>query len=210
MAQSLEVLRVSYAPPKNQTKRWPTEAQMEGWFPRSCGEHTRHRIALQWDRPRTESSDRATRNGSAAAQAEPREQRLNSRPSSWNGSRRPDRRICGDGGSTSCAPTLWKEKETAFSAMSDNRPWAQAVNATLSRNFSAGERYCNVFRGRWLSRRATLSSAASVRIQRSTRTAEEAHTVERASSRNSPPGSCFDSARFFRRFPRRYSLQLIV
>jgi hypothetical protein len=29
-------------------------------------------------------------------------------------------------------------------------PWAQAVNATLSRNFSAGERYCNVFRGRWL------------------------------------------------------------
>ncbi len=33
MAFGLEVLRISYAPPKNQTKQWPTEAQMEGWFP---------------------------------------------------------------------------------------------------------------------------------------------------------------------------------
>ena len=92
---------------------------MEGWFPRSCGEHTRQRIAMRWDCTRTESSDRATRNSSAAARVELREQRLNSRPSSWNESRRPDRRICGDGGSTSCAPTLWKEREIAFSAMSD-------------------------------------------------------------------------------------------
>ena len=29
------------APPKNRKKRWPKEAQMERWFPRSCGEHTR-------------------------------------------------------------------------------------------------------------------------------------------------------------------------
>jgi len=109
-AHSPEVLLISYAPPKNQTKRWPTEAQMEGWFPRYRGEHTRQRIAMQWNCAQTESPDRAARNSSAAAQAELREQRLNSRPSSWNESRRPDRRICGDGGSTSCAPTLWKEK----------------------------------------------------------------------------------------------------
>ena len=44
---SLEVRRISYAPPKNQTKQWPTEAQMEGWFPRSRGEHTCQRIAMR-------------------------------------------------------------------------------------------------------------------------------------------------------------------
>jgi hypothetical protein len=108
-AHSPEVLLISYAPPKNPTKRWPTEAQMEGWFPHHCGEHTRQQIAMRWDCTRTESSDRATRNGSAAARAEPREQRLNSRPPSQNGSRRPDQRICGNWGSMSCAPTLWKE-----------------------------------------------------------------------------------------------------
>jgi hypothetical protein len=40
LAYGLEVRRISYAPPKNQTKRWSEEAQMEGWFPRSRGEHT--------------------------------------------------------------------------------------------------------------------------------------------------------------------------
>ncbi len=37
----LEAPRISYAPPKNQKKRWPTEAQMEGWFPPCRGEHQR-------------------------------------------------------------------------------------------------------------------------------------------------------------------------
>jgi hypothetical protein len=46
-AHSLEVLRIGYAPSKNQTKQWPHEAQMEGWFPRTCGEHTRQRIAIR-------------------------------------------------------------------------------------------------------------------------------------------------------------------
>ena len=35
-AHSPEVLLISYAPPKNPTKRWPTEAQMEGWFVRQA------------------------------------------------------------------------------------------------------------------------------------------------------------------------------
>jgi len=52
---------------------------------------------------------RAARNSSVAARTEPRAQRLDSRPSSQNGSRRPDRRICGERGSAPCAPTLWKE-----------------------------------------------------------------------------------------------------
>jgi hypothetical protein len=108
-------LSLASPPPKNQTKQWPTEAPMEGWFPRFRGEPTRQRIALQWNCPRTESSDRATRNGSAAARAGLREPRLNSRPSSQNGSRRPDRRICGEWGSMSCAPTLWKEILAGFS-----------------------------------------------------------------------------------------------
>ena len=114
-AESLEVLQISYAPPKNQTKQWPEEAPMEGWFPRTGGERRRQRIAMQWDRTQAESSDRATRNNSAAARAEPRATRLNSRPSSQNGSRRPDRRICDEWGSTSCAPTLWKGIQAAFS-----------------------------------------------------------------------------------------------
>ncbi len=114
-AQSLEVLRVSYAPPKNQTKRWPTEAQMEGWFPRTSGEQNCQRLATQWDRTGTESSNRAARSDSTAAQAKSRAPRLNSRPSSQNGSRRPDRRICDEWGSTSCDPTLWKEKQERFS-----------------------------------------------------------------------------------------------
>jgi hypothetical protein len=87
---------------------------MEGWFPRTSGERKRQRIAMQWDRTQTESPDQATRNGSAAARAEPRAPRLNSRPSSQNGSRRPDRRICGEWGITSCAPTLWKGFQAAF------------------------------------------------------------------------------------------------
>jgi hypothetical protein len=87
---------------------------MEGWFPRASGERRRQRIAMQWDRTQTESPDRATRNDSAAARAEPRAPRLNSRPSSQNGSRRPDRRICGEWGITSCAPTLWKAVQAAF------------------------------------------------------------------------------------------------
>ncbi len=59
-------------PPKNPTKHGPTEAQREGWFPRTRGERRRQRIAMQWDRTQVESSDRATRNDSAAARAEPR------------------------------------------------------------------------------------------------------------------------------------------
>ena len=63
--------------------------------------------------PSNESSDRAARRFSAAAPTEPRVRTLHSRPPSHNGSRRPDRRICGDWGSLSCAPTLWKGvKET--------------------------------------------------------------------------------------------------
>ena len=65
--------------------------------------------------PSNESSDRAARRGSAAAPAEPRARTLNSRPPSHNGSRRPDRRICGDRGSLSCAPTLWKGVQEGFS-----------------------------------------------------------------------------------------------
>ena len=102
-------------PPKNPTKHGPTEAQREGWFPRTRGEPRRQRIAMQWDRTQAESSDRATRNDSAAARAEPRALRLHSRPSSQNGSRRPDRRICDEWGSRSCAPTLWRGIQAAFS-----------------------------------------------------------------------------------------------
>ena len=40
-AYCLKALRISYASAKNQKKRWPIEAQMEGWFPRLGGEHTR-------------------------------------------------------------------------------------------------------------------------------------------------------------------------
>jgi hypothetical protein len=60
----------------------------------------------------------ASRTGSAAAQAEPRARSLHSRPPSQNGSRRPDQRICGDRGSASCAPTLWK----AFCGRRSRRP----------------------------------------------------------------------------------------
>ncbi len=45
MAHSLEALQLSYAPAKNRKKQWPTEGQMEGWFPRSCGDHTCSPIA---------------------------------------------------------------------------------------------------------------------------------------------------------------------
>ena len=112
---------MSYASPKNRTKRWPTEAQMEGWFPRFRGDPARRRIATRWSGPRSESSDRAARSGSAAARAELRARTLDSRTPSQDGSRRPDRRIRGDGGSTSCAPPLWKEVEAAFSTASDNQ-----------------------------------------------------------------------------------------
>ncbi len=95
--------------------------RLEGWFPRFRGEHTRQRIAMRWDCTRTESSDRASRNGSAAARAEPRARSLNSRPPSQNGSRRPDRRIGGEWGSTSCAPTLWKKLHSQNSSF--RRVW---------------------------------------------------------------------------------------
>jgi hypothetical protein len=104
---------------------------MEGWFPRSRGELTRQRIAMP-DCARTESSDRATRRGSAAARPEPRAPRLNSRPSSQNRSRRRDRRICGDREIASCAPTRWKEIQrrcgfrSRATSMLSGRLWAQA------------------------------------------------------------------------------------
>ena len=71
--------------------------------------------------PSYESSDRAARRGSAAAPTEPRARTLNSRPPSQNGSRRQDRRICGDRGSLSCAPTLWKRVQEGVSGC-DNGP----------------------------------------------------------------------------------------
>ena len=86
---------------------------MEGWFPRLRGEHTRQRIAMRGCL-RTQFSGRNAQTDFAAAPAESRARFLNSRPPSQNGSRRPDRRICGDRGSTSCAPTLWKEKQAGF------------------------------------------------------------------------------------------------
>ena len=124
---------------------------MEGWFPRSCGEHTRQRIAMRGCL-RSESSDRAARKRSAAARAEPRVRSLNSRPPSQNGSRRPDRSIGGDGESSSCAPTLWKEFLAAFfgscpitrrygkQGWGDQAPpWARS-NDTLPRERRAGPR----------------------------------------------------------------------
>jgi len=89
---------------------------MEGWFPLSRGEHKRKTIAMRWTCLRTKHNQRAARNSSVAARTERRAQRLDSRPSSQNGSRRPDRRICGERGSAPCDPTLWNAKQASFSA----------------------------------------------------------------------------------------------
>ena len=52
---------------------------------------------------------------------EPRARSLSSRPPSQSRSRRPDRRICGEWGISSCAPTLWKELQAAL--LRDVRVW---------------------------------------------------------------------------------------
>jgi hypothetical protein len=65
--------------------------------------------------PGRASSSSKTREGQATARPKPRVQRLNSRRHCHNGSGHPDRRICDDRGSTSCAPTRWKGIRAAFS-----------------------------------------------------------------------------------------------
>jgi hypothetical protein len=142
---------------------------MEGWFPRSCGEHTRQRIAMRWDCPRTESLDRAARNGAAAARAEPRSRSLNSRPPSQNGSRRPDRRICGESGSASCAPPLWKEIEAAFWAGADNSSFGQVASTAAgepARPRPAGGWRPSMSRSSWLDGRPTTSSESAAAWRR--------------------------------------------
>jgi hypothetical protein len=44
-ATSSNSVSISYAPPKNPTKQWPQEVQMEGWFPPGCRQHTDRQIA---------------------------------------------------------------------------------------------------------------------------------------------------------------------
>jgi hypothetical protein len=81
---------------------------MEGWFPRERGEHRRRTIAMRRTCLRTQSSKRAVQESSTDARTEPRTSCLDSRPSSQNGSRRPDRRIWGERGCAPCDPTLWE------------------------------------------------------------------------------------------------------
>jgi len=113
-AHSLEALLLSYAPPKNRKKQWPTEAQMEGWFPRSCGEHNCNESRSDCIALELTPQNREAHTHSADARADARAQCLNSRRPSQNGSRRPDRRICGEWEDLSCAPTLWKETVFRF------------------------------------------------------------------------------------------------
>ena len=127
--KSLQVRRISYAPSEEPNEamadRGP-DGRMVPTFPwRAHTPTNRDAMGL----PSYESSDRAARRGSAAAPTEPRARTLNSRPPSQNGSRRQDRRICGDRGSLSCAPTLWKGVQEGFRVvtMGPSRPidWSE-------------------------------------------------------------------------------------
>ncbi len=69
------------------TKRWPTKAQIERWFSRTCGEQTRERIANCRDRSRTNSQDRSARRCSAGVPTPRQEPSLNSRPPSQDESK---------------------------------------------------------------------------------------------------------------------------
>ncbi len=84
-------------------------------------------------------SSRATGSAPAAIRVEPPAEDLNSIPPSPNGSRRSDRRIWGDWGNASRAPTLRKQVQAAFSAppilgILTSRPqWARFGPLTLRR-----------------------------------------------------------------------------
>ncbi len=81
-------------------------------------------------------AQRAARKSSVTARTERRAQRLDSRPSSQNGSRCPDRRIWGEMGSTPCAPTLWKEDIVGpFSTTDQYRYDNQTSNGAYSPPF---------------------------------------------------------------------------
>jgi hypothetical protein len=89
-------------------------------------------------------------------------------PAGHNGSRRPDRRICGDGGSASCAPTLWK-KDKRGSATSDNKGGTVESRREGGRpvGFPASRRRLSKPYGRW--RRSACRAAPSNSRSRGTR-----------------------------------------
>ena len=104
-----EAPSVSYAPPKNRTKRWPTEAQMEGWFPPACGERDRCPIAERGECETPTARVRPTR-AHACRPGRPREaETLHSRPQSLRGGRRRIARSRANRRGLSCNSPLWKE-----------------------------------------------------------------------------------------------------